>query len=91
MARKPKSYITIDLISEFDPRKSMVWAVRTVDGNQLLGVISWKNTWRRYAFFPTSETCYEERCLREIADRCEVQTASRRKFNATMREIGEIK
>lgn len=54
------------------------WAVMPKDGPDRIGIISWYGPWRKYCFFPTPETVYEQVCLREIADFCEVQTAMHR-------------
>jgi len=39
-----------------------------------LGIIRWWPAWRKYAFWPGTNTLFEEVCLREIADFCEQTT-----------------
>jgi len=62
-------------------RKTKVWEVLTKDdsekgvgGEDLLGEVRWFGRWRGYAFFPSSNTVYEHKCLREIADFIQGQT-----------------
>ena len=55
--------------------KTKVWrVVSKYDGEPILGFIQWFPRWRKYSFFPNSDTIYEEVCLREIAEFCEVKT-----------------
>ena len=54
--------------------KTKVWfVINKYDGIQL-GWIAWFAKWRKYAFYPKPETVYEQVCLREIADFCEIET-----------------
>ncbi len=56
--------------------KTRVWEVTDADGSYVLGTIKWYGHWRGYAFFPEmhTETLYEQKCLREIADFIETAT-----------------
>ena len=47
--------------------KTERYTVLTNDGI-LLGTIKWFSKWRKYAFFPSAETLFEESCLGEIAN-----------------------
>ena len=58
-------------------RKTCIWNVLTNDGF-VLGQVKWFGRWRRYSFFPTSETVYEQTCLREIAQFIEDRTYEHR-------------
>ena len=44
----------------------------------ILGTIRWFGRWRKYCFFPASETVYEETCLGEIAEFCVRETKNHR-------------
>ena len=59
--------------------KTFVWRIAAKDhGPTMLGDIKWFGRWRRYAFFPLSDTVYEHECLRDIANFCEEQTSLHR-------------
>ena len=51
------------------------WEVVTKQGGHL-GYVKWYSGWRRYCFFPSPGTLYEQDCLRDIAEFC--QTESKR-------------
>lgn len=57
-----------------DGRKTKVWAVMTLDGTACLGRVAWFGPWRKYCYFPTEKTVYEQDCLRRIAAHCEEST-----------------
>jgi hypothetical protein len=59
--------------------KTRTWWVVTKDDDIHLGWIGWFARWRKYGFYPKSETVYEQICLREIADFCERETAEHKK------------
>lgn len=56
--------------------KTRRWNVLTVDGGVCLGVVKWHGAWRKYAFFPTPQTLFEEDCLRDIAQALAEATAA---------------
>ena len=62
----------------FEPRaprpKTKVWAVLSKDGGLQIGLVSWYGPWRKYCFFPTECTVFEQVCLRQIAQFCETET-----------------
>lgn len=47
--------------------KTFVFGVYTKPAGEFLGVIRWYGAWRKYAFFPETQTLYEQDCLRDIA------------------------
>ena len=59
--------------------KTKRWAVYTKDYMQDLGTIKWHNSWRKYAFFPFSNTLFEQDCLRDISNFIEEQTKLHRR------------
>jgi hypothetical protein len=57
-------------------KKTRIWTVHPTQGrNANLGEVRWYAPWRRYAFYPTVNSVFEEDCLRDIADFCEEQSA----------------
>src|SRR3989338_3930957 len=66
------------------PRGTTIWSVyyvptveqriRSNKNEIFLGQVYWFNRWKRYSFFPASETVFEQDCLRKIADFCEGET-----------------
>ena len=58
--------------------KTSVWTVITNEGYTPLGQIKWFARWRKYAFFPHTNTVFEEDCLRDISFFCEQATRQHR-------------
>ena len=54
-----------------DGSKINAYRVLNKHDDFVLGTIEWFPKWRIYAFFPKEHTCYEQDCLRDIADFCE--------------------
>ncbi len=58
--------------------KTLVWQVvpKSEDrGPQHpLGLVKWYGGFRKYSFFPAPNTIYEQVCLRDIAEFCEMKT-----------------
>jgi hypothetical protein len=54
-----------------------VWSLKTPPFH--LGRVKWFSSWRKYAFFPTSQTLYEQDCLRDIAGFIEAETLNHKK------------
>jgi len=52
---------------------TLIWWVMSM-GEDHLGNIQWHAPWRRYCFYPTANTIFDNNCLREIADFCAEQT-----------------
>ncbi len=48
-----------------DGMKTSVYLIVTTDGNSL-GEIKWFASWRKYCFFPNTNTLYETDCLSDI-------------------------
>lgn len=55
-------------------RKTSTWTVVSKDGSFVLGQISWFGRWRCFSFYPSPNTVFEERCLRDIATFCALLT-----------------
>ena len=58
-------------------RTTNIYDVLTKD-NVKLGEIRWFSRWRKYCFFPWTDTIYEETCLRDISQFIEEETATQR-------------
>jgi hypothetical protein len=61
-----------------DGRKTQVWAVLTTDGKFCLGRVAWYSPWRKYCFFPSDKTVFEEDCMLKILQWCQGQTRARK-------------
>lgn len=70
-----KSFLKFEQVLDSPKYKiTKMWDVRSVNGNDLLGMISWWTKWRRYCFFPDSDKVFDAACLTEIAAFCTQQT-----------------
>ena len=58
-------YLRFELVEEKE--KTTIWAVVSKMHGDRLGIIKWFGRWRQYAFFPESETVYNNECLNTIA------------------------
>lgn len=61
-----------------DSGKTKMWGVFTKDTSIELGEVKWFTKWRKYAFFPNTETIFEEECLRDISFFVEQKTRKHR-------------
>ena len=61
--------------------KTKEWLIYSgKDGaDTLIGHVSWFGRWWRYAFYPEDDTVFEQGCMRELADFCELQTENHKK------------
>lgn len=50
------------------PKTLVLHVINTSD--QLLGIISWKGTWRQYVYQSGDGIIYNNGCLKDIADVC---------------------
>lgn len=61
-------------------RKTDLWHVWSLNSPpRHLGVVSWFSAWRKYAFYPSSSTIFEQDCLRDLATFIEEETTKHRK------------
>ena len=71
-----------------DGRKTKLFYINSIDDNVCLGLVKWHSRWRKYCFFPMSDTVFEQVCLRDIADFIEQETKDhRRKLNETKTKL----
>lgn len=82
---EPK-YIEFVKIDVSDSGKTDIYGVRTKDGAETIGVISWFGRWRCYAFTPKEDTVFEKQCLRDIANFCENVTTIHRLANKEIKK-----
>lgn len=61
-----KKYINFELL-EKKPKTSVYAVINNKFGN-ILGVIKWYSSWRKYCFFPEEKTLYDVICLGDIKD-----------------------
>jgi hypothetical protein len=59
--------------------KTDTWEVWSLDEASHIGQVRWYSPWRKYSFFPASETVWEQDCLRNIAEFIEAETSKHRK------------
>jgi hypothetical protein len=55
-------------------RLTKIWKVVTKDGAVTLGVVKWFTNWRKYSFYPATDTIFEEDCLGDIREFLKEQT-----------------
>ena len=60
--------------------KTLVWNVVTREGGVSLGQIRWFPRWRKYSFFPKSDTVFEPTCLTDITSFLRYATNNRKKI-----------
>lgn len=65
-------WVTITWSRESASGKTNIWWVTNKD--IILGEVRWHTRWRKYAFYPESNTIFEEDCMRDIANWCEQAT-----------------
>lgn len=59
----------IKFIERTPKKKTKVWEINTNTTPQyIIGYIQWHPQWRKYAFFPSADTVWEEVCLGEISN-----------------------
>jgi len=59
--------------------KTDIWEVWSLDEASHIGQVRWYSPWRKYCFFPSSQTVWEQDCLRHIAEFIESETTKHRK------------
>lgn len=66
--------LTFTLLPTDSKRVTHIWSVTGRGTEHHLGVVRWKNTWRRFVFEPFDFTVFDAGCLRELADFCVAAT-----------------
>lgn len=72
-------WIEINEIDNLGKKTKRFW-VKSKEGGDTIGYIYWYGRWRKYCFFPNTDTVYEWICLYDIADFCKQETENY-KFN----------
>lgn len=70
-------WLTITEAGKSESGKTLIWNI--TNGNVFLGTVKWFSKWRKYAFYPTADTIFEEECLRDLSFFCEQATRKHRK------------
>ncbi len=68
-------WIEICEIEQGARTKTRWWDIQSKSSRNLLGYVKWYSPWRKYVFSPISNTLFDEKCLREIAEHLELATA----------------
>lgn len=63
---EPKYIKFVELETPPD-RKTKIWKVVNREYGSHVGTIKWYSPWRKYCFFPVTNTVFEEICLGDIA------------------------
>ena len=58
----------IEIIPFEKKGKTMVYLVRSLKNDDVLGQIKWYNGWRRYVFMPIDDVIFDSLCLGKIKD-----------------------
>lgn len=48
--------------------KTNVYAIKTKESLETIGLLKWYGPWRTYSYFPFPDTIYEPKCMRDISD-----------------------
>lgn len=59
-------FLKFEEVGDGKKRKTKLFAVVSINGENLLGEVKWFARWRRYAFFPEHDTTFDAACLQEI-------------------------
>lgn len=63
-----------------DPkRKTQVWIIYAKRNMAVLGQVSWKGSWRQYAFRPSDGSVFNPGCMDDLSAFCRELTAAHRK------------
>lgn len=58
------------MIAEFKQMKikTEIWKITNSLNGTFLGIIKWNTSFRKYAFYPEANTCFENDCLTHLID-----------------------
>lgn len=74
----PKAYVTANLrfvhAGPSPSGKTATFSVLAARNESYLGCVKWYGAWRKYVFFPWTQTLFDPVCLRQIAIFCETLT-----------------
>ena len=65
------------------------WDVRAMN-YAYLGEVKWFAHWRKYCFFPSRDTVFDQGCLREISDFIEHETAAHKAARKAQRDAENL-
>lgn len=58
--------------------KTRKYAVYSTYNSAFLGYVKWFIQWRQYTFWPVGGSVFDKKCLREVAEFCELRTTIHR-------------
>ncbi len=67
-------YVDFIYMGKSNSGLTKIWNIESIYGGKYLGTIKWYSNWRKYCFYPSFETIFEQSCLRLISDFIEDQT-----------------
>lgn len=70
-------------------RKTDTWEIWSLDEASHIGQIRWYAPWRKYCFFPASQSVWEQDCLRFVAEFVEAETVKHRKGKRAFSEVAD--
>lgn len=74
MNNRVEKYIDIEEHGTSESGKTKIWLVKNTRAVETIGHIAWHGPFRKYCFYPVSNTLFDHDCLRLIGDHCEEST-----------------
>lgn len=62
-----KQYLYFEILQYVDKKTYNIF-VCSIKSDELLGKIAWYGPWRKYVFYPESDTLFDPKCLAEITE-----------------------
>src|ERR1700747_4168 len=59
-------FLEINEVGQSRSGKTKIFQIFSINQDQLIGEIKWMGRWRQYAFYPFSETIWNDDCLLSI-------------------------
>ena len=63
--------------------KTNVWSIQTTESELEIGIIKWRPSWRKYCFFPDTDTVWSVSCLMGVIDFLNAHNSKRENPNDT--------
>ena len=63
-----------ELDVDYKKKKTKEFEVYNHFDKTVLGIIKWRGSWRKYAFFPHPDTFFEWVCMTDIGNFCKEET-----------------
>lgn len=62
----PKKYLSLQATGPSKSGLTRTYSVSSAASKEVIGFIKWYGPWRRYCFFPGTDTVWDSNCLGEI-------------------------